>query len=221
MTEQVQMLNEEAAQEEQRRNQRVEIIREIADLERERDKTTNKLRRASRQTLTRFNFGVLEDLFLRTTHFNSRLISRINDWEDLLDTDQDGNPQYPPLGMPESRYSPEGQDFSRKTSPMEEVLSATQEILIRFLISLYPPEQIILSQEAQSAFLKYPEALIAHYRVLSQDDDEDQEEVTNIVIPPPVDNAVIPPHVDNPEDALEGEENAQAQDKVRSQPLSS
>ena len=114
MTEQVQMLNEEAAQEEQRRNLRMEIIREIADLERERDKTTNKLRRASHQTLTRFNFRVLEDLFLRTTHFNSRLISRINDWEDLLDTDQDGNPQYPPLGMPESRYSPEGHFFSRK-----------------------------------------------------------------------------------------------------------
>ena len=73
------MLNEEAAQEEQRRNLRVEIIWEITDLERERDKTTNKLRRASHQTLTRFNFGVLEDLFLRTAHLNSRLISRIND----------------------------------------------------------------------------------------------------------------------------------------------
>ncbi len=124
-----------------------------------------------------------------------------------MDTDQDGNPQYPPLGMPESHYSPEGQYFSRKTSLMEEVLSATQEILIRFLISLSPPEQIIFSQEAQSAFLKNPEALIAHYRVLSQDDDEDQEEETN---------TVIPPHLDNPEDAQEGEENAQAQDEVRS-----
>ena len=102
MTEQVQMLNEEAAQEEQRRNLRVEIIWEITDLERERDKTTNKLRRASRQTLTKFNFGVLEDLYVRTAHLNLRLISRINDWEDLLETDPEGNPQYPPLGMPES-----------------------------------------------------------------------------------------------------------------------
>ena len=103
----------------------MEIIQEIADIERERDKTTNKLKRASRQTLTRFNFGVLEDLFVRTAHLNSRIISRINDWEDLLETDPEGNPQYPPLGMPESCYSPEGQDFSRKTSLMEEVLSAT------------------------------------------------------------------------------------------------
>ena len=145
MTEQIQMINEKAAQEEQRRNLRVETIQEIADLERERDKTTNKLRRASRQTLTWFNFGVLEDLFVRTAHLNSRLISRINDWEDLLETDPEANPQYPPMGMPESRYSPEGEDFSRKTSLMEEVLSATQEILIKFLISLSPPEQIILS----------------------------------------------------------------------------
>ena len=119
MTEAAQMLNEEAAQKEQRRLfkedaqreqrriQRVEIIQEIADLERERDRTTNKPRRASRQTLTRFNFGVLEDLFVRTAHLNSRLISRINDWEDLLETDPEGNPQYPPLGISESRYIPE------------------------------------------------------------------------------------------------------------------
>ena len=93
------MLNEEAIQEEQRRIleenaqrewrriQRVEIIQEITDIERERDKTTNKLKRASCQTLTRFNFGVLEDLFVRTAHLNSRIISRINNWEDILETD--------------------------------------------------------------------------------------------------------------------------------------
>ena len=68
MTEPAQLLNEEAAQEEQRRLleedaqrerrriQQVEIIQEIADLERERDKITNKLRRGSHQTLTRSNF---------------------------------------------------------------------------------------------------------------------------------------------------------------------
>ena len=131
------MLNEEAIQEEQRRIleenaqrarvriQRVEIIQEIADIERERDKTTNKLKRASPQTLTRFNFWVLEDLFVKTAHLNSRIISRINDWEDLLETDPEENAQYPPLGMPESCYSPEG-DFFRRTSVIEEVLSATQ-----------------------------------------------------------------------------------------------
>ena len=127
-----------------------------------------------------------------------------------METDPEGNPQYPPLGMPESRYSPEGQDFSRKTSLMEEVLSTTQEILIKFLISLSPPEQIILSQEAQSAFLKNPEALKAHYCVPSQDDDEEQEET----------NTVVPPHVENPEDTQDVEENIQERDEVRSNHLS-
>ena len=71
----------------------MEIIQEIADLERERDKNTNNLRRASHQTLSRFNFGVLEDLFAGTVQLNSRLISKISDWSDLLDADQDGNAQ--------------------------------------------------------------------------------------------------------------------------------
>ena len=94
---------------------------------------------------------------------------------------------------------------------MEEVLSATQEILIKFLISRSPPEHIILSQEAQSAFLKNQEALKAHYRVPSQSDDKKQEEETN---------TVIPPHVENPEDAQDKEENVQGQDEVRSHHLS-
>ena len=64
---------------------------------------------------------------------------------------------------------------------MEEVLSATQEILIRFLISLSPSERIILSQEAQSVFLKNPEALIAHYHVPSQADNKEQEKETKTV----------------------------------------
>ena len=88
----------EDAQRERRRIQRMELIQEITDLERERDKCTNKLRRISRQALSRFNFGVLENLFIGTADLNSRLILRINDWADLLETDQDGNPQYPPGG---------------------------------------------------------------------------------------------------------------------------
>ena len=43
-------LAEEAALAEQRRLQRMELILEISDLEREQDKSTNKLRRSSRQT---------------------------------------------------------------------------------------------------------------------------------------------------------------------------
>ena len=102
---------EEAAEAEQRRLQHMELIVQIADLERERDKYTNRLRRMNCQTLSRFNFEGLENTFIVTTDLNSRLNSRINDWADLLESDEEGNPIDPQRGMPESHYSPEADDF--------------------------------------------------------------------------------------------------------------
>ena len=67
------------AEAEQRRLQQMELITQIADLERERDKFTNRLRRLNHQTLTRFNFEGLENTFITTTDLNSRLNLRIND----------------------------------------------------------------------------------------------------------------------------------------------
>ena len=55
---------DQEAQVEQRREERMEIIMELADLKQERDKETNKLRRMSHQTLSRLNFGVLEELYI-------------------------------------------------------------------------------------------------------------------------------------------------------------
>ena len=86
------------------------------------------------QTLTRFNFEGLEDTFITTTNLNSRLNSRINDWADLLESNEDRDPIYPDRGLPEYHYSPEAELFSRKTKIMEEVLTTTQEAMIRFLI---------------------------------------------------------------------------------------
>ena len=53
--------------------------------------------------------------------------------------------------------------------------------MIRFLISLPAPEQLILSQEAISAFLKDPEAAKAHYRVLDQEEEEERAK-ENIIL---------------------------------------
>ena len=44
------------AEAEQRRVQRMELIQQIADLEREQDRCTNRLRRSCNQTLSKFNF---------------------------------------------------------------------------------------------------------------------------------------------------------------------
>ena len=67
---------------------------------------------------------------------DSRLNLRINNWEEMLDSDESGNPIYPNRGIPEYQYSPEAEDFSRKTKIMEEVLSLCQETLKKFLLSL-------------------------------------------------------------------------------------
>ena len=150
-------------QREQIRVQRMEVIQEIADLERERDRTTNRLRRSCNQTLTKFNFGRMEDLYIALMDLDSRLSLRINNWEEMLDSDESGNPIYPDRGMPEYRYSPEAEDFSMKTKIMEELLSLCQKTLKKFLLSLSLADQHIVSLEAEITVLKNPNAWEADY----------------------------------------------------------
>ena len=107
---------------------RMEIIQELADLEWERDKEVNKLRRKSRQTISIYNFTELEDIYIRVRDIHSRFNSKIDDWTELLDTDQEGDPVFPERGFPESRYSPDNEDLSRKTSQMEEILITTWDV---------------------------------------------------------------------------------------------
>ena len=75
------------------------IIAEIGVLERERDKITSRLKRKSCQILTRFNFQDLEDAHITTIDLYSRLNSRIKDWADLLEIDEDGDTIYPNQGV--------------------------------------------------------------------------------------------------------------------------
>ena len=60
--------------------QRMEVIRELADLERERDKEVNKLRRKVRQTVSRINFSQLEEEYVRVKEIHDRFASKIDDW---------------------------------------------------------------------------------------------------------------------------------------------
>merc|ERR1712074_322873 len=170
-------LNEQV--EERRGIQRNAVIQEIADLERDRDRNVNRLRRVCRQRLSRFNFAVLEDIFVNTADLNQRIMTRIRDWEELLDSDPVGNLIYPALGQPERRYSPAGEDFPRKTGLLEEALAEAQEVMCRFLLSLPVPQQAFLAMEARSVFLKDVEALKAVYRVpnLQEEDVEEQEQL--------------------------------------------
>ena len=95
-----------------------------------------------------------------------------------LKTDNQGDPIYPNRGMPESRYNPESNDLTRKTLLLEEVLTTTQGMLIKFLISLYTCKQIIMSQEAQLVFLKNIDVL----KLYISAGDRDEEEENNMII---------------------------------------
>ena len=90
-------------------NQRLQLVQEPADLEKEQDKEVNKLRRKHKQTLSRYNFIDLESLYIYVRDLHTRLISKIDDWTDILNTDDQGDPIYPKPGMPESRYAPESE----------------------------------------------------------------------------------------------------------------
>ena len=76
----------------------MEVICELADLERERDKEANKLRRKARQTILRINFS---QGYVRVKGLHDRFTSRIDDWIELLETDEDSEPTYPQRGMSE------------------------------------------------------------------------------------------------------------------------
>ena len=75
--------------------QRMEIIQELTDLERERDKEATKLRRKVRQAIFRINFTQIEEGFIRVKGLHNRLTSRIDDWIELLEVDEDGEPTFP------------------------------------------------------------------------------------------------------------------------------
>ena len=55
----------------------MELITQIAVLEKERDKFTNGLIRLNRQTLTRFNFEGLEDTFITTMVGGNNIMGKI------------------------------------------------------------------------------------------------------------------------------------------------
>ena len=50
--------------------------------------------------------------------------------------------------MSESRYAPDREDLTRKTSAMEDVLKLTRDVLIQFMVLQLAPDQLLLAQEA-------------------------------------------------------------------------
>ena len=90
----LQRIQEEATLQE-RRNERIQVVQQIADLEKARDLAVNRLRRLINRAITVTNFSIVEENYLNLAQINADLNNRILDWEDLLETDEEGNPIYP------------------------------------------------------------------------------------------------------------------------------
>ena len=73
----------------------MEIIQELIDLERERDKEATRLRRKARQAILRINFSQIEEGYIQVKGLHVTFISRIDDWIELLEVNDDGEPTFP------------------------------------------------------------------------------------------------------------------------------
>ena len=120
---------------------RMDKIQKLADLERDRDKEVNKLKRRLCQPISRHNYNEVENSYSRVKELHSAFYAKVEDWTELLEEDENGDPIYPERGMPESRYAPNNEDLKRKTTTMEEILDYTADALIEFMISLPAPLQ--------------------------------------------------------------------------------
>ena len=96
-------------------DRRLDLVQQISDLERAWDLSVNRLRRLINRNISVVNFSIIEENYRNLHNVNSDLNSRILDWEDLLQTDEEGNPIYLDRGQPELCYSPGTEDFSNKT----------------------------------------------------------------------------------------------------------
>ena len=101
MTEQ-EVLQDQVMNEEQRiqaeaalQDRRLDLVQQVADLEKARDLSVNRLRRLINRNISVVNFSIIEENFRNLQNINVDLNSRILDWEDLLQTDEEGNPIYP------------------------------------------------------------------------------------------------------------------------------
>ena len=74
------------------KEQTMDVIQDLADLERERDKEANKLRRRSRQTILRINFSQLGEGYAAIKEIYNRLTSKKEDLIELLGSKGDGEP---------------------------------------------------------------------------------------------------------------------------------
>ena len=168
-----------------REEQSMEIIQELIDLERERDKEASRLRRKVCQAILRINFSQIEEGYIRVKGLHDRFTTRIDDWIEILEVNEDGDPIFPAIGNPGARYNPGNQELSMKDSQLEDIFTSARDALSNFVISLPAHEQPLIVQEFTLPFLKNLEA-IRSYCVRNptgnpegQEEEDDTETIVN------------------------------------------
>ena len=134
--------------------------------------------------ITNNSFSRLEQEYIRLKDLHTRIPSRIDDWIDLLDTDQEGEPIYSARGEAKSRYRPDNEDIIRINSLSEDALSSTRNILANFIISLSPQEQSLLVKEIMLHCLKNLEAVkiyIAVQAIGNAGDQDNEDDVCTVI----------------------------------------
>ena len=183
MTEQG-VLQDQGMNEEQRiqaeaalQDRRLDLVQQVSDLEKARDLLVNRLRRLINRNISVVNFSIIEENYRNLQNINSGLNLRILDWEDLLQTDEEGNPIYPDRGQPEFCYSPGAEDFTNKTKAMELVSAQSIEALKAFYLALSAADKATVSQTAQTVFLRNPAEWIPPN--LDQADEQDKQQTSD------------------------------------------
>ena len=99
MTEQG-VLQDQGMNEEQRiqaeaalQDRRLDLVQQVLDLEKARDLSVNRLRRLINRNISVVNFSIIEENYRNLQNINMDLNLRILDWEDLLQTDEEGSTQ--------------------------------------------------------------------------------------------------------------------------------
>ena len=124
----------------------------------------------------------MEHLCLKELHI--RIPSRIKDWAELLDTNQEGEPIYPEASQGESRYRPDNQEIIRENSLSEDVLNSSRDKLAHFISSLSAENHSFLVREITLPCLKNLEAIKAYNaaQVIGNPGDQGDEDDVHTVI---------------------------------------
>ena len=133
---------------------RLEVIRGMEKLEKDRDRETNKLRRLTKQELYMQNFFLIQDSLVTVLNLDQQLIQRVSDWEDLLEQNEEGDVIFPARRELDAHYAPDNAAFKEKRTKVKEVRDAAELAISLFFVSLPSDQQHTVRNQARIPHLQ-------------------------------------------------------------------